>query len=172
MLNFLRAVLLVLQMGPDKVLRLQEESVTDPLTGLLNRRGLRERLLVEKARSDRYRRSFLLVYMDLDGLKEINDTLGHHEGDKALVSLAEKIQKNIRATDFASRIGGDEFVIVFTETAEKKGVLNRLLADVSGLASIGHYRYCGHEPVSLDEIVHLAESEMRENKKRRKAGRD
>ena len=108
MMKFIKAFFLVLQIGPEKVLRLQEESITDPLTGLLNRRGFYERLRIEKSRSDRYGHSFLLAYLDLDNLKKINDTLGHHEGDKALISLAETVKKNIRSTDFAGRLGGDE----------------------------------------------------------------
>ena len=173
MLNFLRAVLLVLQMGPERILRLQEESVTDPLTGLLNRRGFQERILVEKARSDRYGWPFLLVYLDLDNLKQINDTLGHHEGDKALKELAQKIQGIVRSVDFAARFGGDEFAVVFVETKTIEEILKRLRADVSDVASIGYYHYHRRDKlISIDDVVRLAESEMRRNKKSRKAGRD
>ena len=172
MIKFVQAVLLVLRIGPEKILRLQREASTDPLTGLLNRRGFEERLLVEKARSDRYGHSFLVAYLDLDNLKEINDTLGHNEGDRALISLAKTIKKSIRSNDFAGRLGGDEFVVVFVEVRGKEGILERLLAEVEGISSVGHYHYDGSEPISLDEIIHLAEREMRANKKGRKVGRD
>ena len=172
MIKFIQAVLLVMRIGPEKVLRLEEESRVDFLTGLLNRRGFRERLIIEKSRSDRYGHRFLVVYLDLDGLKEINDTFGHNEGDKVLVSLAEKVKKNIRSTDFAGRLGGDEFAIVFSETEETEIVLKRLTTDVDGISSVGHYHYDGSELISLDEIVYLAESEMRKEKRYKAKGRD
>lgn len=173
MIKFIKALSLVLKMGPDKILKLQEESRTDSLTGLLNRRGFRERLEIEKVRSDRYGHRFMLVYLDLDDLKKINDLQGHHEGDRALVSLAEVIKRNCRFTDFAGRLGGDEFAIVFSETEEKddKMILERLGFEV-GNASIGHSHYCGGS-ISVDGVVRHAETMMREAKKGRKAkGRD
>ena len=171
MIKFIRALLLVLQMGPEKVLRLREESRTDPLTGLLNRRGFQERMTNEKARSDRYGHGFLVVYLDMDNLKVLNDTLGYHEGDRALKKLAQKIQGIIRSTDFAGRLGGDEFAIVFVETETTEGILKRLTTEVTG-ASIGHYHYRGDASVLVDDIISSAERSMKTNKKSRKAGRD
>ena len=172
MIRFIRALFLVLKLGPERILRLEEESRIDPLTGLLNRRGFLEKLELEKARSDRYGHGFLLVYLDLDDLKEINDLRGHDEGDRALISLAARVKKSCRQNDFGARLGGDEFAIVFVEVkGSGDGILGRLSMEAKN-ASIGSYHYYPSSlSVSVDEILRLAEGEMREEKKRRKVGR-
>src|SRR5262245_240223 len=88
------------------------DSVTDPLTGLPNQRHMvtyLERQLTQ-ARYDR--RPFTVIFMDLDGLKELNDRAGHQVGDTVLVRVAEALRKTIRAHDVCARCGGDEFVAV------------------------------------------------------------
>jgi diguanylate cyclase (GGDEF)-like protein len=86
---------------------------TDPLTGLLNRRGLAEALDRETARARRTGATVCLALLDLDRFKPLNDTLGHPAGDRALVGLADALRRGLRAGDVAGRWGGDEFGIVF-----------------------------------------------------------
>lgn len=96
---------------------LEKIAVTDPLTDLYNRRYLMMKLKEELLRSNRYQHPFSLVIIDLDGFKAINDQLGHEEGDRVLVMVAEALREQVRETDTVARIGGDEFVIVLSETA-------------------------------------------------------
>ncbi len=91
---------------------LESLSLTDDLTGLYNRRGflaLVEQQLKHARRTDE---RFVLVFADLDGLKQINDRLGHHEGSRALVKTAEILRQTFRASDIVARLGGDEFTVL------------------------------------------------------------
>ena len=88
---------------------------TDPLTGLLNRRGLAEALDRETSRARRTGATVALVLLDLDRFKQLNDTHGHPAGDQALVTVADILRKGLRAGDVAGRWGGDEFGIVFVD---------------------------------------------------------
>jgi diguanylate cyclase (GGDEF)-like protein len=90
---------------------------TDPLTGLLNRRGLGEALDRETARARRTGATVSLVLLDLDRFKALNDTLGHPAGDAALVGVSNVLRRGLRAGDVAGRWGGDEFGIVFVDLA-------------------------------------------------------
>jgi diguanylate cyclase (GGDEF)-like protein len=103
-------------------------AVLDPLTGLYNRRSGEQRLAEEIARSHRYARPLTVLLLDLNGLKAINDTLGHPAGDHLIKRFAELLQKAIRGSDVAVRMGGDEFLAVLPECkpAEVHLVLNRL----------------------------------------------
>jgi diguanylate cyclase (GGDEF)-like protein len=94
------------------VARLTLESRIDPLTGLLNRRGLEERFAVELARAKRDRRPLAVVAVDIDHFKRINDDHGHQAGDRALVWLAAMLCEQTRGADIVARVGGEEFVIV------------------------------------------------------------
>lgn len=96
--------------------RLAVLSETDPLTGLYNMRGLSPRIDTELARWKRYRQPLALVLVDLDGLKAINDRYGHTAGDAALRQVAAAIRAERREGDLGARWGGDEFVIVATNT--------------------------------------------------------
>lgn len=88
----------------------------DPLTNALTRRGFYELAEYELSKSRRYSRPITFAYLDLDNFKEINDTLGHGAGDRLLSRVADAIRKNTRETDTVARVGGDEFVIMLTET--------------------------------------------------------
>ncbi len=88
----------------------------DALTGLLNRRGFRERLFDELRMVTRYRRPLTLAFVDLDDFKSVNDTRGHQTGDEVLALVAATIRDDLRGTDAAARLGGDEFAIVLPET--------------------------------------------------------
>ena len=97
---------------------LRRVSLTDPLTGLPNRRHSDRRLLDELARVDRYKNSLTLMLIDLDGLKAVNDLSGHEAGDNAIRAVARTLQRTCRSTDLAARIGGDEFVVLAPNITE------------------------------------------------------
>jgi len=88
----------------------------DYLTGAANSRYLFDIGVVEISRARRYRRPLSLAFMDVDNFKAINDSFGHKDGDKLLVSLVKSIKQSVRSGDIVARIGGDEFVILLPET--------------------------------------------------------
>jgi diguanylate cyclase (GGDEF)-like protein len=94
---------------------LEKLSVTDPLTGLYNRRHLMGTLATEVQRSRRLRRSFTVLLADVDKFKQYNDTHGHLAGDAALVKIAEIFRRTTRAVDCVARYGGEEFVVMLLE---------------------------------------------------------
>lgn len=96
--------------------RLEELVRADPLTGVGNRRLLDERLRSELARHELSRRRLALVVLDLNGFKEINDTLGHHAGDEVLRRVAAVLQDTAREQDTVARAGGDEFCVLLPQT--------------------------------------------------------
>ena len=97
--------------------RLREMTRTDALTGLYNQRHFHERLRDEASRALRQKRRLSLVLFDLDGFKQVNDRLGHLEGDRILRAFALSLNENIRReVDTAFRYGGDEFVVLMPET--------------------------------------------------------
>lgn len=99
-----------------RVTLLELESITDPLTGLHNRRFLDRRLREEYARVQRYANPLSILMIDVDRFKEVNDTCGHHAGDEILGRLGNLIQGAIRPSDTAARYGGDEIVVVAGDT--------------------------------------------------------
>lgn len=103
-------------------------AVLDPLTGLYNRRSGEQRLAEEIGRAARYERPLTLLLLDLDRLKQINDQFGHAAGDTALRASAERLQRAIRGSDQAVRLGGDEFMVILPECKadEVRHVLGRL----------------------------------------------
>lgn len=101
--------------------KLRQSALSDPLTGIANRRSLLPRIEYEIARHARGRRGFALVLIDLDGFKALNDRFGHLAGDDLLRDVASALQHTIRAQDTAARIGGDEFCVLAPET-EGQGI--------------------------------------------------
>lgn len=96
--------------------RFAQEATIDDLTGLLNRRGWRYTAPRELARAARSGNPITLVALDLDNFKELNDELGHEQGDHALRGTAERIRATLRAGDVVARLGGDEFVALLTNS--------------------------------------------------------
>ncbi|MBU0621457.1 MAG: bacteriohemerythrin [Gammaproteobacteria bacterium] len=118
---------------------LEVEANHDALTGLPNRRLLQDRLDQAITHSDRAGRVMALCYLDLDGFKQINDTLGHDAGDDVLRLVAARLGKALRGEDTVVRLGGDEFVLLLGDLdSEESAVqfLNRLLKDISQPMSI------------------------------------
>lgn len=115
-------VLLLLAEVRKLVARLQEQSLTDELTGVANRRAFLEVAAREIERSRRYQHELSLAYLDLDGFKAVNDQRGHAVGDRVLIALAGLARATARSVDTVARIGGDEFVILMPETNARAAV--------------------------------------------------
>lgn len=102
---------------------IQEHARTDTLTGLANRRSFLESLEGEIARAARYQRDLSVAILDLKDFREVNAEYGHATGDAMLRAVARCLASNLRSTDLAARIGGDEFAIVFTETPRTEAMI-------------------------------------------------
>jgi diguanylate cyclase (GGDEF)-like protein len=127
-----QAMMAVIAAGHVEQLRAQADR--DSLTGMLNRRAFMRELDTEIERSMRYGRRFVLALCDLDDFKRINDTDGHPAGDRALEGVAALLERSIRASDYAFRIGGDEFALLLPETdaAEAQEAVERIVAALAG----------------------------------------
>lgn len=127
----------------------------DELTGLTNRRGFESLVGHSLSMCRRLKRPASLLYFDLDGFKQINDSHGHAEGDQALVDFAQQLQGNFRQSDVVARLGGDEFAVLLTDAAhhEREVALQRL-----GEALALHQRL-HTRPYRLDYSVGCADFE-------------
>jgi len=150
--------------------RAENEALTDSLTGIFNRRGWDQLVGREEERCRRYGYPACAFVVDLDGFKEINDTLGHATGDEVLQRVATCLSKNFRGHDVVARTGGDEFSVLAVECDEAQG--QRLLASVNAKlatdaipASVGF----GYKPAArLVEVWKAADEAMYLVKKTRK----
>jgi len=157
-------------------------SVRDELTGLYNRRGFLElaRLVIQQ--TDRARGSALLFFLDLNGMKQINDQFGHEEGDAALRETASVLRKTFRASDVVARLGGDEFVALLPEASvdQLRGFTARIESEIAERnqnpsrryllsASVGGTLYDSSHPESIEALLVKADALMYEEKRARKA---
>jgi len=121
----------------------------DFLTGLWNRRYLERRIIELFKLAKRHRQDFGLIYMDADHFKRVNDTYGHSAGDEVLQDLAMLIKEQLRVTDFAARVGGEEFVVVLPETNYK----GALIAAQKIRFAIKSHRFLGAKAHSLTASI-------------------
>ncbi|MBL0921471.1 MAG: diguanylate cyclase [Phycisphaerales bacterium] len=101
----------------EAVQKLEQMALTDELTGLANRRRLQGLLGHLFAQAVRYRQDLACIMVDLDGFKEVNDTLGHQRGDEVLAMAGSLIAEQVRSADVAARFGGDEFIVLLPHTS-------------------------------------------------------
>ena len=163
--------------------RLRESAMTDELTGLFNRRGfmtLADKLIKISVRD---KNDLLLIYIDFDNMKWINDSLGHSVGDQAIVETATLLSDTFRLADVVARLGGDEFVILCTDNSalgNEETILSRLNENVEKTnkmanrqyplsLSVGVGRYEHQSPCSIDELLRRADRAMYKNKDEKKA---
>ena len=162
---------------------LRSLSLIDELTGLSHRRGFSELAQQHLKLARRTARNILLVYVDLDDLKTINDTLGHQVGDHALVRVADLLRESFRQTDIIARIGGDEFAVMAIEASEEheEHLLSRLKARASEVnqeeeapyllsISVGAARFTGEMPTKLEELLAQVDQAMYREKWAKKRG--
>lgn len=155
--------------------RLEALATTDPLTRLLNRRALHDRLAAEVQRADRYGAVLTLMLIDVDHFKEVNDTHGHLVGDAVLAQLAGVVQASLRTVDVAARYGGEEFIVILPETPLDGGVsiAERLRERMEGheffgmhgvplrlTVSIGVAVYPSHDVHSTDALIARADAAL------------
>ncbi|HXD75097.1 MAG TPA: HD domain-containing phosphohydrolase [Vicinamibacterales bacterium] len=160
----------------------QEDSLTDPLTGLPNTRFMFMHLTRELARAERLKSEVSLLVMDLDSFKDINDTYGHHVGDRALREVAQVLRGGIRPYDICIRYAGDEFIVVLSgcggEEAERKRLELQTAVDqivfeartgkqIPLAISIGAAIF-PHDGDSYETLLATADSRMYRDKTRRK----
>lgn len=159
--------------------RIRQLAMNDPLTGLPNRRELWERISIELARAARDGTMLAVLFIDLDGFKEINDVHGHEIGDALLVTISRRLAESVRAVDTVGRLGGDEFVTLLTGlrgpgagTAIAQKLLESVAAPcpmggtltVNVTASIGIAFYPDHG-AEATTLVHRADVAMYEAKR-------
>jgi diguanylate cyclase (GGDEF)-like protein len=114
--------------------RLRHLSQHDVLTGLPNRFLLNDRLSLALKRAGRFNPVLGVLMIDLDGFKEVNDTLGHHAGDLVLCEVAARLVRSVRQTDTIARLGGDEFVVLLPDlhtAAKAESVAGKIVAAIS-----------------------------------------
>jgi diguanylate cyclase (GGDEF)-like protein len=150
---------------------LVQQSSLDPLTGVLNRRGLEQGLERELARFRRYGDSLAVAMLDLDHFKRLNDTHGHVAGDAVLVDVVKLLRGMLRETDVVGRFGGEEFVLLLPHTGAREAglILERVLlaldehstvlpgVEVCVTASVGVTATRGRLPVTARELLHEAD---------------
>ncbi|HEY6880225.1 MAG TPA: PAS domain S-box protein [Polyangiales bacterium] len=158
--------------------QLRQSSLVDELTGLQNRRGFM--LLGEQQLSNaaRYGRSMVVLFADLNGMKQINDELGHDVGDRALVAMADVLRATFRRADIIARLGGDEFVVLAEGDREfARMVGQRVQFNVNQLnarelhpftlsVSVGITSYAPEETRSLGQLLQSADKLMYDAKRR------
>jgi diguanylate cyclase (GGDEF)-like protein len=183
--NLLRRALRYAMERQRRQLELRNLSLLDDLTGLNNRRGFLALATHHVKLVARTGTSFLVGFIDLDGLKQINDTFGHQEGNRALVETANILRDSFRQSDILGRFGGDEFVVLVTEAeAEGISVVTARLQDKVQTrnahpdrrymlsVSVGLVTSASIDPPDLDRLLQQADSLMYEHKEQKRSTRE
>jgi diguanylate cyclase (GGDEF)-like protein len=163
----------------DKIRKLQmsleQMVVSDPLTGLHNRRYLMDRLTQEMQRSGRHGEPLAFAMIDLDGFKPVNDRYGHLVGDKVLRAVGGAIARGVRVSDIAARYGGDEFAVILPQTPPDGAarVVERMLRSISEIelkdetgssckvtASLGLAYFPADDVETAEDLVHSADGAL------------
>lgn len=163
---------------------LRKESTIDELTGLANRRGFLMLAEQHAMLAKRTGEHFVVAFIDMDGLKPINDTLGHQAGDAAIAETAEVLRVCFRGSDILGRLGGDEFAALLPATAEngESSIRQRLQLELevrngkpdrrySLCISVGIVRTDGQHSFSVEEMLAQADALMYAEKQRGRVGR-
>ncbi|OKY74343.1 MAG: hypothetical protein BM485_13855 [Desulfobulbaceae bacterium DB1] len=162
--------------------KLQKLSITDEMTGILNRRGFLGFVGKQMKIAERNKTKLFLLFADLDNLKWINDNLGHDLGDQAIISAANILKDTFRSSDIIGRLGGDEFAVLQTDQGQngtKKSMVERLEENISAFngnstspfaisLSFGITSYDPDAPCSFEELLREADKLMYSCKKKRK----
>ncbi|MCX7710407.1 MAG: diguanylate cyclase [Clostridia bacterium] len=161
--------------------QLHLQSMKDELTGLYNRRGFMELGLAQYEHFKKIHQEFLVFYIDLDGLKQINDQYGHAEGDYAIVKASEILHKSFRGSDIIARIGGDEFTVLALQASppNEDKIRSRIdqFCQVHNQSSnkpyqlslsIGSSSFNPELPVEFEDLVKTADAALYEEKLRKK----
>ena len=159
---------------------LRDISLTDDLTGAFNRRHAMDSLREWFARSKRYGTHFSLIYFDLNGLKQINDSYGHQAGDLLLRAVVNACKKLLRESDLLFRMGGDEFMVLCPDT-DKRGAFicaDRMLEAVNTVTIIDQtvsfaygVAHSSDDYKDMDDMLHYADEAMYECKQKQRASR-
>jgi diguanylate cyclase (GGDEF)-like protein len=160
---------------------LKTEALRDSLTQLYNRKGFTSLAEHQLLVAQREQSSLTVIFLDLDGLKLINDTYGHLEGDRAIADFAELLSKSVRKSDIVARLGGDEFAIIVlgNQALAAESVLIRLTTHIHNFnnsktrpytlsVSFGSARYSHLTHCPLSDLLERADENMYENKRARK----
>jgi len=156
--------------------QLKSLSLSDDLTGLYNKRFFSIQLEIEMARAQRTGQSCCLLMIDFDNFKEINDRLGHDEGDRFLIQMGGLIREKLRPTDFVCRYGGDEFAVIMPATSllDGIGIAKRLQEFTAHFtwkmalrvsASFGMAAFEPSNPLNAEEFFKQADNELYKAKK-------
>jgi len=146
-LNRLSEVEQALADRDEQIGHLKPLAMTDSLTGLMNRRGFEDHLRRVTASAERYDEQGVLVYIDLDDFKPLNDEIGHDAGDAVLSFVARFFTENVRLTDTVARLGGDEFAILMVQTDAAEGEARA--RNLQSALNASHLTYNGYAlPIS------------------------
>jgi len=136
----------------------QREAAVDALTGLVTYKILRDRLAGEVARTSRSGDPFAVLFLDLDGFKQVNDTYGHRAGSEVLAAVGQVLLKAVRSTDVAGRYGGDEFVVLLVRT-DVGGAMRVAEVIRERISALG--RALGYDPGLIAASIGVAECDPR-----------
>ena len=158
-----------------------QSSLIDTLTGVYNRRGFETLARQQMKEARRQQRNLLIFFIDLDGLKEINDNFGHSVGDLALKDTASLLRRVFREPDIVGRLGGDEFVVITVDSdrLSDQDVADRIAHQVAAhnneakrvcrlSLSVGAVRFATDRRATFERMLHQADQHMYEHKRRKR----